>query len=138
MKKPDNIPDPVEDFARIQQAVSQLAVDQQLGCAAAFVISAKLNVSPIAVGRTLDRMDCRITHCQLGLFGHSPEKKIVAPEKNITPELKTAIERAANDGRLSCLKAWDIAAELQVSKLTVSNACEGLGMKIKPCQLGAF
>ena len=79
--KPDNNPDPVEDTARIQQAISQQAINQKLGCAAAFEIAAKLNVSPIAVGRTLDQMDYRITHCQLGLFGHSPEKKIVAPEK---------------------------------------------------------
>ena len=83
-------------------------------------------------------MNCRITYCQLGLFGHSPEKKIVRPEKAVDLRLKTVIEAAAEDGRLSCLKAWDIAAQLQIPKIAVSNACEGLGMRIKPCQLGAF
>ncbi len=136
--KPDKNIDMAEDNTRIQQAISKLAVDQKLACAAAFEIAAKLNVSPISVGRTLDRIDCRITHCQLGLFGHHPEKKIVTPEKEIELVLKTAIEAAAEDGRLSCLMAWNIAARFHIPKIKVSNACEGLGLKIKPCQLGAF
>jgi hypothetical protein len=136
--KPDNNPDSIEDSSRIRQAISRQAVNQKLGCVAAFEIAAELNVSPKAIGRTMDQMDCRITHCQLGLFGYSPEKKIVIPEKNVRPELKTSIETAARDGRISCLKAWDIAAKLRISKIAVSNACEGLGLRIKPCQLGAF
>jgi hypothetical protein len=140
--KPDNNPETVEDTSCIQSAISQHAINQmlgqKLGCVEAFEIAAKLNVSPKAVGRTLDQMDYRITHCQLGLFGHSPDKKIVAPEKAVDPRLKAVIETAAKDGRLSCLKAWDIAAQLHIPKLAVSNACEGLGLKIKPCQLGAF
>ncbi|MBI5590117.1 MAG: hypothetical protein HY881_06500 [Deltaproteobacteria bacterium] len=137
--KPDNKPDTAEDPPlRIQQAISQQAIDRKLGCVAAFEIAAKLNVSPKAIGRAMDQMNYRIIHCQLGLFGHSPEKKIVIPEKNVRPELKVAIETAAKDGRLSCLKAWDIAAQLRIPKIVVSNACEGLGLKIKPCQLGAF
>ena len=136
--KPDNNPDTVEDTSRIQQAISQQAINQKLGCGAAFEIAAKLTVSPKAIGRALDQMDYRITHCQLGLFGHSPEKKIVTPEKAVDTKLKTAVEAAAEDGRISCLKAWDIAAQLRIPKIAVSNACEGLGVKIKPCQLGAF
>jgi hypothetical protein len=136
--KPNHDPDTVEDTARIQQAISHQAANRKLGCAAAFDIAAQLNVSPQTMGHTLDQMDYRITHCQLGLFGYSPEKKIVAPEKNIGSNLKAAIESAAKDGCLSCLEAWGIAGTLQIPKIAVSNACEGLGMRIKPCQLGAF
>jgi len=138
LMKPDNHTDSVEDTARIQQAISLKAIDKKLGCAAAFEIAAELSVSPRAVGRAMDQMDYRMIQCQLGLFGHSPEKKIVTPEKTIELKLKTAIEAAAEDGRISCLKAWNIAAQLQTPKMAVSNACEGLGIKIKPCQLGAF
>jgi hypothetical protein len=137
-KKLDKNPDITEDTTRIQQAISQLAVDKKLGCATAFEIAAKLKVSPRAIGRTMDQMDYRIINCQLGLFGHSPEKKIVTPEKSVNLRLKTPIEAGAEDGRISCLKTWDIAAQLQISKITVSNACEGLGIKINHCQLGAF
>jgi hypothetical protein len=138
LMKPDKNPYAVEDTSLIQQAITQLAVNKKLGCVAAFEIAAKLSVSPNAIGRSLDQMDYRITHCQLGLFGHSPEKKIVTPDKAVDLRLKTAIEASVEDGRLSCLKAWEIAAKLQVPKIAVSNACEGLGMRIKPCQLGAF
>jgi len=136
--KPDKNPDTVEDTSRIQQSISQQAINKKLGCVAAFEIATKLNVSPISVGQTLDLMNYRITHCQLGLFGHSPEKKIVTPEKAIGIGLRTALESATENGRLSCLKAWEIAVQLKIPKIAVSNACEGLGMKIKPCQLGAF
>jgi hypothetical protein len=136
--KPDKKPDTTEDTSSIQQSISRKAVDGKLGCIAAFEISAELRISSQSVGQTLDQMDCRITHCQLGLFGYSPAKKIVIPEKNIRPELKAAIEAAASDNRLSCLNAWDIAAKLQIPKTDVSNACEGMGIKISPCQLGAF
>lgn len=142
LMEPDNNPDTDDKTFRIQQAISRqafnLKLGQKLDCVAAFEIAEILNVSPKTVGRVLDQMDYRIIHCQLGLFGHSPEKKIVIPEKDISPELKAAVETAAKDCRLSCLKAWDIAASLQISKITVSNACEGLGLRIKPCQLGAF
>jgi len=138
MMKSDNSPDPTEDTPRIRQAISRLAMDNRLGCAALFEIAAELGVSPGAMGRTMDGMDYRITHCQLGLFGHGPDKKTVICEKNVSPELKAAVETAAKEGRLSCLKAWDIAERLRIPKIAVSNACEGLGMRIKPCQLGAF
>jgi hypothetical protein len=138
LMKPDDSPDTVDDTARIQHAISQKAIDKKLGCAAAFEIAVELNVSPRAVGRAMDNMDYRMIQCQLGLFGHSPEKKIVTPEKTIEIRLKTAIDAAAEDGRISCLKAWNISDQLQIPKMTVSNACEGLGIKIKPCQIGAF
>jgi hypothetical protein len=138
LMKPNKNPDPIEDTSRIQKAISQQAINQKLGCVAAFEIASKLNVSPKTIGQVLDQMDFRITHCQLGLFGHSPGKKIVTPDKAVDLKLKTVLDAEVEDGRLSCLKAWDIAARLQLPKIAVSNACEGLGMRIKPCQLGAF
>jgi hypothetical protein len=136
--KPDKNPTITEDTSSIQHTISRKAIDRKLGCIAAFESAAELGISPQTVGQTLDQMDYRITHCQLGLFGHSPDKKIVIPEKNIRPELKAAIETAAKDSPLSCLEAWNIAAKLQIPKTAVSNACEGMGIKISPCQLGAF
>jgi hypothetical protein len=127
-----------KDTSPIQDAISRQAVDQKLGCIEAISIAAELNILPQTVGRTLDQMNYRITHCQLGLFGHSPQKKIVIAEKNVPSELKASIEAAAKDGPLPCLAAWNIADDKQIPKTAVSNACEGLGIKISPCQLGAF
>ncbi len=107
-------------------------------CAVAFEIAKVLQVSPDAVGKTADLMNFKLTKCQLGLFGYQPHKKIVAPQDSIKEDLKDAISDALVQGRLSCEHAWDIASRLHVSKMTVSGACEAMGIKIKDCQLGAF
>ena len=44
----------------------------------------------------------------------------------------------AADGKMSCVEAWRIASDLCVSKQTISDAAEGLGLRVGDCQLGAF
>ncbi|HNZ31111.1 MAG TPA: hypothetical protein PKJ25_03365, partial [Smithellaceae bacterium] len=79
-----------------------------------------------------------IIECQLGLFGYGDKKKIVQPAKEIATELKTKIEQSLRNGKLSCVSAWKIAAELSIPRMRVCAACEALKIKVKPCQLGAF
>lgn len=110
----------------------------ELSCAAAFKLSKEQNISPDQIGRYADALDIRLSKCQLGLFGHQPDKKIVEPMLEIPPELKTAIETRLDDGKLTCKSAWEIATEIKIGKMSISNACEGMKIKIKPCQLGAF
>ena len=83
-------------------------------------------------------MNFRLVKCQLGLFGYTPEKKIVHAAKTVESALKEALQESLQDNRLPCASAWEIADRLQLRKMSVSNACEALGIKIKPCQLGAF
>jgi hypothetical protein len=123
---------------RIRAAVSEKAKEGRLSCAAAFAVAKQLGVAPSSVGRTVDLMDYRLTHCQLGLFGYQPEKKIVKPLETVDDDLAAAIRSAMAESRLSCKAAWEIADTLGLGKKTVSGACERLGVKIKPCQLGAF
>ncbi len=52
--------------------------------------------------------------------------------------LEGAIRAALQEGRLPCRSAWEIAERLRVPKMDVSSACEALGLKVRPCQLGAF
>jgi hypothetical protein len=79
-----------------------------------------------------------LVKCQLGLFGYTPEKKIVKPKATENPDLASAIRDARVDGKLSCENAWEIARRFDVSKMRVSSVCEQLKIKVKPCQLGAF
>ncbi|MFZ0243520.1 MAG: hypothetical protein WAL90_17915 [Desulfobacterales bacterium] len=109
-----------------------------LACAVAFDIARQLGCAPALVGRTADLMKVRLVKCQLGLFGYLPQKKIVEPRLPPEPTLGEAIRGGRVDGRLPCETAWQIAAQFGVPKMTVSCACEALGVKIKPCQLGAF
>jgi len=129
-------------------AASAMAVDPALRealtgitalpCSAAFEIVARSGKLPAEVGAAADRMNVRLTTCQLGLFGYAPDKKIVSPAAAVAPELEKAIRDKLAGGRLACRDAWALAQAFHLEKLALSAACEALGVKIKPCQLGAF
>lgn len=130
---PETQADPV-----IKEKINRHARQGELACAVAFKIAEELGVSPADIGITVDLMDQRLNKCQLGLFGYQPDKKAVRAKAPINGPMEAAIRDALVDGRLACRVAWDIADRFQVPKMAVSGACEYLGIKIKPCQLGAF
>jgi hypothetical protein len=131
--KNDNQPDPA-----ISQEIQLRLRKDALACAVAFDIAGKLGCAPAEVGRTADLLQISLVKCQLGLFGYKPQKKIVDSRMPQEPALGDAIRDGLVDDRLPCKTAWRIAAQFGVPKMTVSSACEALGIKIKPCQLGAF
>ena len=130
---PGEKPDP-----RIAVALRERAPEGRVSCAEAFAVAAELAAEPAEVGKTADLLGMRLTHCQLGLFGYAPEKAIVKPADRVAPELEKQIREGLEDGRLSCLRAWGIAGELGLARLAVACAAEALGIRIRPCQLGAF
>lgn len=124
--------------ATIANKIENKALDGTLTCAAAHAIAEELEVAPIEVGRCMDLMEIRLTKCQLGLFGYTPQKKIVTPAETVAPDLEAAIAAAAEGGRLTCERAWQLAADRGIKRMAFSAACETVGIKVKPCQLGAF
>ena len=141
-KKGEKFAEKHESNARINEEIKnqiiRRAQNNELSCAVAHKIAADLNVSPAEVGKTADLLEMMLVKCQLGLFGYTPEKKIVRPAAAENPDLKSAIQDARVGGNLSCENAWEIARRFDVSKMKVSSVCEQLKIKIKPCQLGAF
>ncbi len=131
-------PETREPRPDVTAAVKEKAVDGTLSCAAAHRIARDLDVPPEEVGFTMDFLEIRMVKCQMGLYGHSPEKRIVKPLETVPGNLESAIRAALVDGRLPCARAWDIARDLDLGKMTVSGACEALKIKISACQLGAF
>ncbi|MFP4650602.1 MAG: hypothetical protein ACLFML_06640 [Desulfobacterales bacterium] len=124
--------------ARIRERMTERASDGRLPCAAAFALAEELGVSPAVIGEYADEIGIRLVKCQLGLFGYEPEKKIVKPRHPVPDELRAAVMERLAGGRLACSRAFEAAGQLGVRKMDVSGACEALGIKIKPCQLGAF
>lgn len=112
--------------------------NNDLPCAVAFDAAAQLGISPGAVGDYADREKLHLVECQLGLFGHGPGKKTVKPVDVVVPELASAIRKELVNDRLPCKSAWMLAEKFEIKKMAISGACETLGIKIKPCQLGAF
>jgi len=130
---PDAKADPV-----IEDKLTENATNGNLACAVAFKLARELGVPPAEIGKTMDLLNLRLSKCQLGLFGYQPEKKAVKAKAPENRQMEEAIRNALKDGRLACSDAWDIAGRFKVPKMAVSGACESLGIKIKPCQLGAF
>jgi hypothetical protein len=124
--------------AEIARIVAQKSKDNIITCADALSIVAKTGKSAKEVGVTLDLLEMRISFCQMGLFGFSPDKRVVRAAKSVDEKLQQAIEAKLQNGRLSCADSQRIADQLALPWMAVSEACEALKIKIKPCQLGAF
>jgi hypothetical protein len=122
----------------LEDALLKRASKGNLSCTVAFEVIKELGASPGAVGQAADLLELRLVKCQLGLFGYHPEENIVKPAASVPPELEKAILAGLVNERLPCKTAWDIAEQRGIQKMTVSAACNAMGMKIKPCQLGAF
>jgi hypothetical protein len=122
----------------IKNEIEKRSINNEIPCAVAFEIIEDIGVLPAEVGKTIDLMNYKLVKCQLGLYGYTPQKKIVTPQDTTDHDLKNAIQNALVDERLPCVSAWEIAARFQIPKLTVSGIAEAMGVKIKPCQLGAF
>ena len=112
--------------------------DGGISCAAAHRVARELARPAAEVGKAIDLMEVRLVRCQLGLFGYAPEKRIVKAAAEWDPDLENDIRAALRDGRLPCAAAWSIARRHGLPRLEVANVCEALGIKVRPCQLGAF
>ena len=122
----------------IVNAIREKVENNNITCAAAFKIAENSGNAPEEIGFTLDMLEMRIIRCQMGIFGYEPEKKAVKPMEKVPGELENAIKEKLLNEKLTCASAWEIARALGRPKMDVSSACEKLGVKIKPCQLGAF
>ena len=127
------VPDPA-----IAAAVEARAEDGRLRCARAHAVAAELGVPPAAVGTVVDLLELRLSHCQLGLFGYRPRSKVLQAAESVPAPLAAALRDAAENGRVSCARCWETAEAFGLKRMTAAAACEHLGLKIKPCQLGAF
>ena len=116
--------------------------DSQLPCAVGHYIAAELDVTPLEVGETANEIGVRINRCQLGMFGYAAHKGSPAyrirQAAEVSEEVAAAIRAAAVDGCIPCDALWRIAEKHDLSRLEAGNAIEGLGIQVKPCQLGCF
>ena len=122
----------------ISKRIESLADNGSVSCAAAHRIAKDLGISPSDIGVQIDLMEYRISKCQMGLFGYSPEKKRIDPEIEISKNLQGQLDKENTQEPISCSKCWEIAGRLKIKKLDIGSACEKKDIRIKPCQLGAF
>ena len=123
---------------RVREALQSRAKESGLVCAAAFAVAEEIKFSPRAIGEAMDQLQIPIIKCQLGLFGYSPEKRIVKPAGSVSADEEKAVRQALVNGKLPCATCWQLAETFEKPRLGMASICEKLSVKIGPCQLGAF
>lgn len=53
-------------------------------------------------------------------------------------DIKKALKETADDNRISCSQARELAERLGVPPQEVGRACDEMGIKIYACELGCF
>jgi len=128
--------------ADLEKEIRENLRDGKLPCAVAWRIAERAGVERRAVGEMADRLDIRISRCQLGLFGYGEkrlgEHKIVKQPASLDSALADAIRAAARDGKVTCAQLFEIAGRLGPPPMDASAHAEALGVKIAQCQLGCF
>jgi hypothetical protein len=122
----------------VAAALTARAEEGKISCSDAHAVAGESGIAPAEAGRTADLLELRIHRCQMGLFGYSPEKRIVKPAADVSEELRALLAGAATEERIDCLSCWEIAGSRGIEKMAVAAACERLGLKVRNCQIGAF
>ncbi len=126
----------------IASAIKDRIKNHKLPCAQVFIIAKAQNVMPLQVGQTADALTIHLSHCQLGLFGYPEHKQgwytLQSLEDDALAEVKAKLSAVAENERLTCVQAWEIAKHLGVSKMHVGYVADQMGIRIISCQLGAF
>lgn len=112
--------------------------DKHIACLAAHQIAQELNCPPLKVGQTADLIGVRINRCQLGLFGHKDVEAQPFSKDDISQEMRAAVESVVSDGKIACKPCWRLADQFALSRPQMGTLCDELGLKVSPCQLGAF
>ncbi len=128
--------------AKIIEMIAINPMQGRLPCAVAHFIAALLKVDPAEVGKAATGMGVKLDQCQLGLFGYGRKGvsgyKIVGRKVEVDGSVMDAIRTSAHGGKISCARLWEIADLTGVTRAEAGNAADAAGIKISPCQLGAF
>jgi len=124
----------------LEHRVRETLRDGRLPCAYAFRIAAENGRTPAEVGAEADRLDVRISRCQLGLFGYDPfgAKGLARKLEQVPGDVTVSLRSAQEDGRIACVDLWRIAEDHGLPRLAVACAAETLDLRVTPCQLGCF
>jgi hypothetical protein len=131
------------DISKIEEMIRINPQEGILPCAVAHYIASSLKVSPRDVGDAATALKVKLDLCQLGLFGYGRKGtrtgyKILGRPVDVPAETLEMIRAAVKDNKVSCRELWDIAARTGITRPEAGNAADSLGLKVSPCQLGAF
>ena len=125
---------------RAAAAIASRLEDGRLPCAAAWDAADHLGVQPLTIGRTADRLQVRLSACQLGFFGPARNGDDTGAAEPAVPEAFTeALLATQREGReMSCARLWREADRFGVPRRVAGGITDRLGIKVRACDLGAF
>jgi hypothetical protein len=124
----------------IESAVLSTLRDGRLPCSFAFGLADKHGWTLAQIGVEVDKLDVRISRCQLGLFGYDSfrQKGLVQPLAEVPGDVTVSLHAAAIDSQIVCVALWRIAEDHGLPRLAIACAAETLKLRVTPCQLGCF
>lgn len=127
-----------EVLAKLETAVTSALKDGYVSCPVGWKIARDLDISRLDVGAMIDKLGIRVTDCSLGCFKVSKTGfagKVRAP---FSEEAAYRIEVLEEQGALTCANVFGLAKELGVEPMSLADAANVRGYKIRHCQLGCF
>ena len=124
----------------IESAVLSTLRDGRLPCAFAFRLASEHGWTPARIGAEADKLEVRISRCQLGLFGYDSfrQKGLVHPLAEVPGDVTVSLHAAASEKVIACEALWRIAEDHGLPRIAVACAAETLTLRVTPCQLGCF
>ena len=127
---------------KIQEMIAIYPEDKRLPCAVVHYIAAYLRLDPKEIGSAATEMGVKLYQCQLGLFGYGRKGKsaykLTGRKVEVEQEILDLIKANVQEGRISCARLWEIADARGIMRAEAGNAADAMGIKVTPCQLGAF
>jgi hypothetical protein len=127
-----------EALSRLESAVVEAVKDGYVACPSGWKAASDLGVSRLDVGAMIDKLGIRVTDCQLGCFKVSKTPYAGAVTEPFGEEIARRVEALLERGELTCPNVFALARELNVKPMSVADAANVRGHKIRQCQLGCF
>jgi len=135
-ENPGNLSEEV--LSRLDDTVKASLKDGYLPCPVAWEIAGEANVPRVSIGDITDKLEVRITNCQLGCFKVDKTAHDNPVHENIDAEIITVIEALQEDRQLTCARVFDLAQRFKIKPMAIANQANDRGFKIHECQLGCF
>ncbi len=127
-----------EALSQLEQVVKSAVNDGYVSCPAGWKVAKDSGVSRLDVGAMIDKLGIRVTDCQLGCFSVKKTPYTGSAAEPVSEEVVCRVEALGENGELTCSNVFALARELNVKPMSVADAANVRGYKIRQCQLGCF
>jgi hypothetical protein len=127
-----------EALNHLEDAVKTAAKDGYVACPTGWKLAKDGGVSRLDVGAMIDKLGVRVTDCQLGCFKVEKSAYTGTTTEPLDEEVSRRVKALGEEGELTCSNVFALARELKVKPLSVANAANVQGYKLRQCQLGCF